>query len=684
MTQQRLIGFLIAGVVYFTLMFYLSISIVFQAIIIPGMAVGALLLTNFVAVSIQSAIPILGISFYLAWSLNPVFNLVKKLERGDSITPEEKEGALKNYFNFKNRLILFVGTGYLIGFLINVLVSLGTIYFRGTLLNTLPSVVSGVISIMVLLSLTDLILEKPLKLLGIRSLSDFSMAKKQWRFLTKNVIFNVLLVIFLIYSQSIMILYFSKTHILYYEIKNELLEGKIKEPEAVEHFVRGIIDSTGFKSDFFSNQSFDKFEPNWNDVIVFGLLFGLVLLGISITSGFIFGIYRDRQLKSLSENIDKLASGQTLKLLDLVTNDEIGFIEDRINQIILKQRRNYYHLEGSSLAAKNASEQLSKIIEFFEEAVKNLTENSGTMQKSTAVQKTILEETVASYQKTLEKLRTIVNNIQNQVEAVNDTSSAVHEMAASINSVYNTTQTAKAIASKLSQVAQTGFKSVNQGINAIKDIYQSSHEIKKYVNGIAKISSQTNLLAMNASIEAAHAGDAGRGFAVVAEEVRNLATSSSQITRKITNKIQEMLVLVENSSRVSSEAGESLQIISQEIQKTVQMVAEIASAMNEQNAGAQIILQNITGLVKGATNTQHEVEDAQTVNLHLKENMENLQRGFDEIFLVTQKELEVSKSTQEFANNLIEIARKNQQLIDRLQTIVLGMEKTVQQGSEDD
>jgi len=284
-----------------------------------------------------------------------------------------------------------------------------------------------------------------------------------------------------------------------------------------------------------------------------------------------------------------------------------------------------------------------------------------SVNKSLDRQKGAIEETVKEVNSMNETTEKIKQNIDSQSSAVAQSSASIEEMVSSINSVSKSAENAKEIGQTLEQIASQGETHIKTMMQSMQDISETSKKIAEGIGGITRLAATTNLLSMNAAIEAAHAGEAGKGFAVVAEEIRKLASDSGKEAKSIKKNVQETLEKIEHGAKLSEE----------DIDKTVKIIVEIANAMSEQRAGAQEILTSITHLVELSglikTGTSEEAEGS----LRVLDIIKRVDNEAQEIIQAAHEQLSGSYEIQKALDLLQVVSEKNKQLVDELREKVV-------------
>ena len=170
----------------------------------------------------------------------------------------------------------------------------------------------------------------------------------------------------------------------------------------------------------------------------------------------------------------------------------------------------------------------------------------------------------------------------------------MRSLVESISNIAENSRVASSMAMETSTAAKAGFEAVQQSIAAIDRIQSSSSRVSEIVRVISEIANQTNLLAFNAAIEAARAGQQGVGFSVVAAEVRKLAERSSTAAQEIARLIDESTLNVQQGAEVSRSAARSFEGILTAVERTVDSATEIASATEQQRGMAG----QVSGLIE--------------------------------------------------------------------------------------
>jgi hypothetical protein len=181
--------------------------------------------------------------------------------------------------------------------------------------------------------------------------------------------------------------------------------------------------------------------------------------------------------------------------------------------------------------------------------------------------------------------QSLAHGAGDQAASLQETSASLEEMSSMTRKTAETAQQALLLSSQAKTSAESGNQAMGKMTHAIDDIQKSSAETAKIVKTIDQIAFQTNLLALNAAVEAARAGEAGKGFAVVADEVRNLALRSAEAAKTTSLLIEGSVASSAKGVAISLEAGKTLSEILSSVDKVNCLVAEIAAASQEQSQG---------------------------------------------------------------------------------------------------
>ncbi len=206
----------------------------------------------------------------------------------------------------------------------------------------------------------------------------------------------------------------------------------------------------------------------------------------------------------------------------------------------------------------------------------------------------------------------------NQAASLEETSSALDQLTAMTRKNAENAKATDDTTRDTAAMVERGAESVRNMTSAMGEINDSSEKIGNIIKTIEGIAFQTNLLALNAAVEAARAGEAGKGFAVVADEVRNLAQRSAQAARDTNELIAGTVERVRNGSQISSAMEENFKGIEEGVHKAGKLVSEIASATNEQALGVEQINTSVAQMDRvtqaTAQESQRTFEESQALN----------------------------------------------------------------------
>ncbi|HTP59334.1 MAG TPA: methyl-accepting chemotaxis protein [Spirochaetia bacterium] len=302
-----------------------------------------------------------------------------------------------------------------------------------------------------------------------------------------------------------------------------------------------------------------------------GSTVGVIIL-LAITTFLVSRLVVSRPLARIGTAIDKIAQGNLSGRLAIHSRDELGVLASGIDDMVAQLRAMVVQIRESARVLASSSQEISQSAQSLAEGAQS--------QAST------LEETSASMEELSASVEQVSDHAQTQVNAVTTGTTAMRQVQKSVQEVSQSLGEISQLASGSADKSLEGAEAVSQVVQGIKLIAEGSEKIGGIVTVISEIADQTNLLALNAAIEAARAGEHGRGFAVVADEVSKLAERSSSSTKEIETLIRESVKNVGKGVQIANGSQSAMEQIRSSSQKVREMIQGLAKSMEQQVAAA--------------------------------------------------------------------------------------------------
>jgi methyl-accepting chemotaxis protein len=257
-------------------------------------------------------------------------------------------------------------------------------------------------------------------------------------------------------------------------------------------------------------------------------------------------------------------------------------------------------------------------------------------------------------------------HVENQSRNVSQASSAIEEMVANISSVTNTLVNNATNVKTLQEASEVGKTGLQEVASDIQEISRESEGLLEINSVMENIASQTNLLSMNAAIEAAHAGEAGKGFAVVADEIRKLAESSSEQSKTIGTVLKKIAESIKKITVSTDNVLKRFEAIDSGV-KTVSLQEEnVRNAMEEQGQGSKQVLQSVGSLNELTQQVKNSSEEMQNGSHEIIKESKNLEKVTQEITGGMNEMASGADQVNVAVHNVNDMTVKNREAIDAL------------------
>ncbi len=423
------------------------------------------------------------------------------------------------------------------------------------------------------------------------------------------------------------------------------------------------------------------------------VLIAAIVLGLSLAVYIARGISRPTSL--VAETALRVAEGDlTVDELKVTSRDEIRDMADAFNKMVVNLRDMVHQINGTSQSVAAASEELSSNAEEATKATQQVAQTISQVAEGSTSQAQSVTDTVEVMDQVSQSIQQIATGAGEQNKNVVQTSELVEEMVKKIDVMAEGMEIVKQVAEQNGIVAINGGKSVEETVHGmhqvkeavfetaqrIHELGEQSQKIGEIIEVIDDIAEQTNLLALNAAIEAARAGEHGKGFAVVADEVRKLAERSGKATKEIAQLITDIqrgtkvavesmevgTKEVESGVGLAQEAGKSLGEIVEGVQTAGEHVSKIMGILNE-------ILDGSEEVSKAINNVAAITEESSAATEQMSAAAEEVNASIQNVSAISEENAsaaeEVSASTEELTASIEEISASSDQLAGMAQDL---------------
>ena len=402
----------------------------------------------------------------------------------------------------------------------------------------------------------------------------------------------------------------------------------------------------------------------------------LVIVLISIILVVIVLVIRriSKPITTIADALRDISQGEgdLTRQITVKANNEVGDLALYFNMTLEKIRKLIIIIKQQSVTLSDNGNDLAANMNRTSSEVGDIASNIKDIKSRVINQSSSVTETNA----TMEQITVSINQLNKQVElqsnSIAQSSAAIEEMLANINSVTQTLSKNAENVKALSLASEVGRKGLNEVSEDIKGIAKESDGLMEINSVIENIASQTNLLSMNAAIEAAHAGELGKGFAVVAGEIRKLAENASKQSKTISTVLNKMKVSIDKITKSTDNVLNKFEAIDKNIRVVFEQEENIRDAMSEQGEGSKQILEAIghvndvtrrvknesQGMLDGSKEVIKESHNLEVVTQHISGSMNDMSDGAEKVLAAVQEVNELSDRNREYIDILVKEVSK--------------------------
>jgi len=366
-----------------------------------------------------------------------------------------------------------------------------------------------------------------------------------------------------------------------------------------------------------------------------------VVLALIILASLFLSRSISRPIVRVANNLKDISEGEgdLTRTIAVDSKDEIGDLALYFNKTLEKIKNLVANVKKEAATLSEVGNDLAKNMNETAAAVNEITSNIQSIKARIINQSASVSETHATMGQIVTNINKLNEHVENQAETISKRSVFIQTMVNNIDSVNETLIKNLENVNNLKEASEIGRSGLQEVASDIQEISRESEGLMEINSVMENIASQTNLLSMNAAIEAAHAGEAGKGFAVVADEIRKLAESSGEQSKTIGTVLKKIAESIKKITSSTENVLARFEVIDADVKTVAEQEEAIRKAMEEQSEGSRQLLQGTSNL----TNITEKVRDGSAEMLE----------GAKEVI---QESNNLEKATQEITGGMNEMA----------------------------
>jgi methyl-accepting chemotaxis protein len=382
-----------------------------------------------------------------------------------------------------------------------------------------------------------------------------------------------------------------------------------------------------------------------NAITRFTIILAVIAIAASAVIVYFVLAGTTKPISIVAEVLKSVAQGDLTKSINVSSKDEIGELAQDFASTVDKIKNMIAIIKKEADGLSKIGADLSSNMTETAAAINQITANIQSTKSRVINQSASVTETNATMEQVIANLNKLNGHVENQGLNVSQASSAIEEMVANISSVTNTLVNNTANVKNLQEASEVGRSGLQEVASDIQEISRESEGLLEINSVMENIASQTNLLSMNAAIEAAHAGEAGKGFAVVADEIRKLAESSGEQSKTIGTVLKKIAESIKKITRSTENVLNKFEAIDSGVRTVSDQEENIRHAMEEQGEGSKQVLGSVSNVNE--------------ITRQVKGSSEEMLSGSKEVMIESQN---LEKMTQEITGSMNEMASGAEQI----------------------